>query len=141
MCQGCISAHGASMCRGCSSSSAYPGSTRSEPAHSFLFHEYYSYDSTKEFVLPFCSSPLPNLIAALQHLLDSPPQLPFLHELSESSLSPHFPVTPRVRRHWGRSFPWLFLHLISYTHKILRQEEISAQLTHITDKETEIWRT
>lgn len=88
----------------------------------------YRYDSRKEFILPLCSSPLPILITALLHLLDSPPQLPFLHELSESSLSPHFLIVPRVRRHWGHSFPWLFPHLIPYTHKILRQKEILVWL-------------
>lgn len=127
------------MCQGHTSNSAYLGSASSEPAHSSCSVSVYSCDS-RSIYFALCFSQLPSLITALQHLLDSCPQLPFLHELSESSLSPHFLIFPQVRRHWGHSFSWLFPHLIPYTHKILRQEEILAQFIHMTDKETEVWR-
>lgn len=43
-----------------------------------------------------------------------------------SLLSPCFSNVPRGRRH---SYPCLFPYLISYNHKLLRQEEVLVQLT------------
>lgn len=101
----------------------------------------YSYYSRKEFISPLCCSPLPSLITAPRGLFASLSTTTLSEWAIRNLLSPHLPIVPRIRRHWRHSFHWLFPHLISYTHKLLRQEEIWVQCTHITDKATEAWRT
>lgn len=92
----------------------------------------------------FCPSALPHCPASsLPSSLPSPPhpQLPFLHELSESLLSPQFPIVLRVRWHWGHFPLALSPSSFLYPQTSKAGREILAQLIHVTDKATGAWRT